>query len=66
MKTLVLESLLNRIAGLKACNFVKKKLKHSCFPVNIGKFLRTSFLQNMFGGCLYPWDNVNIYINRDL
>ena len=22
---------------LKACNFVKKRLKHMCFPVNIAK-----------------------------
>ena len=29
--------------GLKACNFVKKKLEHRCFLVNIAKFLRTPF-----------------------
>ena len=29
--------------SLKACNFIKKKLKHRCFPVNIVKFLRTVF-----------------------
>ena len=40
MKTPVLESLLNKVVGLK------KKFKHMCFPVNIAKFLRTSFLQN--------------------
>ena len=27
----------------KAYNFVKKRLQHSCFPVNIIKFLRTAF-----------------------
>ena len=26
--------------------FLKKRLWHSCFPVNFAKFLRTSFLQN--------------------
>ena len=30
----------------KACNFIKKRLQHSCFPVNIAKFLRVPFLQN--------------------
>ena len=27
----------------KVCNFLKKKLQHKCFPVNIAKFLRTNF-----------------------
>ena len=26
-----------------ACNFIKKKPQHRCFPVNIAKFLRTAF-----------------------
>ena len=32
---------------------LKKRLQHSCFPVNIAKFLRTAFLQNISGGRLY-------------
>ena len=39
----MLESLFNKVAGLKACNFIKERLKHSCFPVNNAKFLRTHF-----------------------
>ena len=27
--------------GLKACNFIKKRLQHRCFPVKFAKFLRT-------------------------
>ena len=27
-----------------ACNFIKKRLWHKCFPVNFAKFLRTPFL----------------------
>ena len=27
-----------KVAGLKACNFIKKRLQHKCFPVNIAKF----------------------------
>ena len=30
---------------------LKKRLWHRCFPVNVAKFLRTSFLQNTSGGC---------------
>ena len=40
----VLEPLFNKVAGLKAYNFIKKKLQHRCFPVNITKFVRTTFL----------------------
>ena len=40
--TPVLESYINKVAGLKACNFIKKKFQHKYFPVNIGKFLRTA------------------------
>ena len=39
----MLESLFNNIVGLKACNFIKKRLQHRCFPLNIAKFLKTAF-----------------------
>ena len=29
---------------LKACNFIKKRLQHRCFPVKFTKFLRTPLL----------------------
>ena len=35
-------------------NFIKKRLRHSCFPVNFGKFLRTSFLQKTSGRLYVP------------
>ena len=35
----------NEAAGLQACNFIKKRLQHTYFPVNIAKFLKTPFLQ---------------------
>ena len=40
----MLELLSNKVTGLKAGNFIKKRLQHRCFPVNIGKLLRTDFL----------------------
>ena len=46
-KTSVLESLFNKVAGLQACNFIKKRYQHRCFPVNISKFSRTSILKNI-------------------
>ena len=47
MKIAVLESLFNKIAGLKAWNFVKKRFQHRCFAVNIAKFLRAPILKNI-------------------
>ena len=43
MKTPVLESLFNKVAGLQACNDIKKRLWRRCFSVNTAKFLRTAF-----------------------
>ena len=33
----------NKVAGLKHATSFKKRLWHSCFPVNFVKFLKTSF-----------------------
>ena len=30
----------------QACNFIKERLQHRCFPMKFTKFLRTLFLQN--------------------
>ena len=43
----MLESLFNKIAGLKACNFINKRLQHRVFSVNIAKFLRIPILKNI-------------------
>ena len=43
LKISVLESLFNKVAGLKACSFIKTRLQHKCFPVKFAKFLRTPF-----------------------
>ena len=32
-----------KVSSLKACNVIKKRLQHRCFPVNIVKLLRTAF-----------------------
>ena len=36
---------------LQAYNFIKKRLHHRCFHMNIAKFLKTLFLQSTFDGC---------------
>ena len=48
-KTLVLESVFNTVTDLQDCNFIKKRLQHMCFPVNIATFVRIIFLKNASG-----------------
>ena len=43
---------LNKVEGLRPSTFLKKRLRHRCFPVNFPKFLRTPFLQNTSGSLL--------------
>ena len=57
----MLESLFNKVAGLKDCNFIKERLQHRCFSVNNAKFLRTHFLQNTSGGCFYMWHGPTLH-----
>ena len=44
----------NKVAGLR----------HGCFPVNFGKFLRTSFLQNTSGELLLNNDYNTLQTNN--
>ena len=46
-KTPVLEAPFNRLAGFKTYNFLKKRLRRRCFPVNIAKFLRILILMKI-------------------
>ena len=46
-KAPILESLSNKVAGLKAFNFIKKRPQHKCFLVYIAKFLSTPILKNI-------------------
>ena len=39
----MLGPLCNKVASLQACNFIKKRLQHRCFPLKFAKFLRTPF-----------------------
>ena len=48
----MVESLLNKVAGLQACNLIKKSLQHRYFPVDIAKCLRTPILKNICGRLL--------------
>ena len=50
-KTPVMESLSNKVAELKACNVIKKKLQHRYFPVNIARSLRTLFWRLSASDC---------------
>ena len=40
-------------AAIPRSNFLKKRLQHKCFLVNIGKVLRTAFFIEHFTGCFW-------------
>ena len=40
-------SFFNKVAGLTACNFIKKRLRHSCFLTRFVKFLNTYFEEHL-------------------
>ena len=42
-ETTVLKSLFKKVAGLATRKSIKRRLQHSCFPVNIAEFFRTAF-----------------------
>ena len=42
-ETPVLGSIFNKVAGLKACSFIKKRLQDRCFRVKFAKLLRRTF-----------------------
>ena len=54
----MLESLFNKVAGLMACNFIKKETPLQFFPENIAKILRTLFVWNISGGCFCGFSGV--------
>ena len=44
----VMESLFNKVTGLQACNFTKKRLQHRRFPVNIANFKNNYFEKHLW------------------
>ena len=52
-----MKSLLNKFAVLQACNFIKKRLQHRGFTVNIAKFLR-AFAKGFF------WNKSKVLYNH--
>ena len=41
------ESLFNKVADLKACNFIQKRFQQKCFTVKFAKFLRVPNLEHL-------------------
>ena len=44
----MLEFLFKKVGVLQVYNFIKKRLQHRCFAVNIAKFLRSTILKNIY------------------
>ena len=64
-KFAMLEFLFNKVAGLQACNIIKKTLQHWCFSVKFAKSLRASFLQNTSGGYFWKYLMNSLFIAYD-
>ena len=55
-KTPVSESLFNKYSGLEACNFIKNRLQHWCFPSKFRKFLEHLFFTEYLRWLLFELD----------
>ena len=58
------QSLCNKAVGLKARNFIKKKVQRRCFSVNLQNFQKHLFEQNTSGGCFCCFDFTNSMIKK--
>ena len=56
----VFELLFKKVADLTARNFIKKRSQHSCFPVNLTKFLRFPISKNICAWLLFACFNGSI------
>ena len=41
----MLESLFHKVAGLQACNYIKKRLQQKCFLANIAKNFKNTYFK---------------------
>ena len=57
-KKIVLESLFNRLASFKTCDFLKKRFQHRCFFVKFAKFLRTPFWRTSTNGSFWIYQGL--------
>ena len=55
----VLESLFNKVASLKVCNFMEKRLQHRAFPVKFTKFFKNAFFTEHLWWLFLVVNNVN-------
>ena len=54
------------LIDFKTCNFLKKGLRHRCFPVNIAKFLRTFILMKICEQLILPFLLLLIFLLKGL
>ena len=51
------------LESLPACTFIKKRPQHSCFLVNIAKFLKTPILGSI---CERLFPKKELYVDADI
>ena len=57
-ETPVLEFIFRKVADLQACNIIKKRPQHRCFPVNIAKLLILPILKTICKQLLFNFFSV--------
>ena len=63
-KAPVLESLFSKVTSLEAYKFIKKRLQHRYFPVNIANFWGSLYLKHTTRGCLCTWSSLRIWLYK--
>ena len=53
--------LIKMLWDVHSCSFIKKRLQHLCFPVNIAKFLRAPVLKNI---CEWLFEHFPTWTNK--
>ena len=59
-----LQSLFNKVTGLKACISIKKRLQHRCFLRNLQNFPKHLFWRTSVNDCFYFYKHKEHHVNE--
>ena len=55
----MLQSLFNKVAGLQACSFIKKRLQDWCFPCKYCEIFKNSFFEEYLRMAAFGYSSLN-------
>ena len=59
----MLQSLFNKVVGLKACNFIKNRIQHGRFPVKFAHYFPDKSSCNIFAYYLLSQGNAQVSLH---